>query len=192
MENKLEKKEKTSSGIILKTGMIPRIGSCIIAATNYILVCREKFVRNVEHGNTLSTPGLKIMTISFCEEIWNKIEKPQEPTELTFYDLPINTLLSQVINPGGGLEKIASTMSDVWAMMNKQPNGEEGNLLTSGWNMFFVEGVESEDYSRRDLKHFPIILVWQSYKTVDYGGWHIFSDDSLNIYCSVATRVFLR
>ena len=49
---------------------------------------------------------------------------------------------SEVITDLGGEEKAEVTLAEIWRLMKRQANGEEGVLLNNGWaNIFYVRDV---------------------------------------------------
>jgi hypothetical protein len=72
-----------------------------------------------------------------------KIEEPVGDKELRYGKLVKGTVDGPIIQELDGEAKAETTLSEVFALMEKQPNREDGVLLTNGWaNIFYVKDIE--------------------------------------------------
>lgn len=114
-----------------------------IPATTERFVAKEKFV-----VNTSKNAPIKISCIwnSFTEWFFDergKIEKLFLGGDLHCYQLREDLLDEQVIRELGGEEKAETSLTEIFALMAKQPRGEKGILLTNGYaNIFYVRDTD--------------------------------------------------
>ncbi|MCH7828825.1 hypothetical protein IH982_03145 [Patescibacteria group bacterium] len=108
-------------------------GTAMIPATTEQFVVREKFVR----GNTL------FLGMNFEGWFEGKTEEAVMETELRYATLTGSLVGRPILAELG--DKAETTLAQIWALMERQPNGEEGVLLTGGWeNVFYVRDVNGE------------------------------------------------
>jgi len=88
---------------------------------------------------------------------------------------------SEIIADLGGEEKAGVTLVEIWRLMQRQPSGEEGVLLTNGWaNIFYVRDTDGvlrvvHIYWRGDGWYVGAVALGGSRWR---GGLHVFSRDS--------------
>jgi len=64
----------------------------------------------------------------------------------------------------GDSRSYSTTLVDLWAMLEKQPGGEEGALLVNGYaNIFYIHDVEGNLWA--------VGAYWNS----DVGGWCVYA-----------------
>jgi len=115
--------------------LLEEIGRITIPATSHPFVVRDKFVVD-------RTP----INISFLGSLFQgsplleRIEEPGNQAELRYANLTRTSEAGPILEELGDEAEIM--FAQIWALMERQPNGEEGILLTNEWaNMFFVQGV---------------------------------------------------
>jgi hypothetical protein len=103
-------------------------------------VAREKFVVNTGRKAPVE---ISYVGGNFSKWFLGKIEEPKPETQLRYAKLFKLSEDSPIL---AGLGNTAeTTLAEVYALMERQPNGEEGVLLTSGYaNIFYVRDVNSE------------------------------------------------
>lgn len=106
--------------------------------------------------------------VSYCGDnfvSWftGKVEENVEPAQLTPFKLTQNARDSDIIRELGGSENAAEVnLVDVWRLMERQPNGESGVLLTDGGvNIFYVRDKNNVLSS--------VYVVWRG------DGWSVFA-----------------
>lgn len=68
------------------------------------------------------------------------VENQPRQSELKSFVPPKTMCDSEMIALFGGQEKVVVSLAQVWALLERQPNGEEGALLVNGYlNIFYVE-----------------------------------------------------
>jgi len=110
------------------------IGTIVIPATTGPFAAREKFVV----GNAQA----KISWIgsNFQEWFFGKTEEPVAATELRYAKLTRSSLDAPILEELG--DKAEASLSQMYALMARQANGQEGVLLTNGWaNIFYVRDI---------------------------------------------------
>lgn len=137
------------------------ISSVTIAATDKKFVAGDKFV-----VNTGPEAEVKIycITNNFMRWFGHKVEEPFTGSIIYGRKLGKNFASETVLDELGGARKARTSLSEVYAMMKRQPNGENGNLTTDiSVNTFYVP----DDDSRVEETLRKVDLDW--YK----GGWRV-------------------
>ncbi len=71
-----------------------------------------------------------------------KVEEDVSEGKLCPFALTERAYDNEIIADLGGEEKAETTLTEIWRLMQRQANGEEGVLLTNGWaNIFYVRDV---------------------------------------------------
>jgi hypothetical protein len=115
------------------------IGTVAVAATTGKFVAREKFVVNTSR----ETP-VKISYVGDNFTAWflsgvGKTEDPITATTLRYDRLRSASVDAPIITELGGETKAGTTLTEIYSLMEKQPNGQKGALLNNGWwNIFYV------------------------------------------------------
>lgn len=114
--------------------LLEPIGTVVVPATNKFVV-RKKFVFGTGRNTQIN---ISYFSNDFQEWFLKKVEGPVEEATLRYAKLTgpsVDEPIRKEIGPA--LEETA--LSQIWALMERQPNGEEGVLLTSGYaNIFYV------------------------------------------------------
>lgn len=119
------------------------LGIVNIPATTEKFVAREKFV-----VDTSKKAKVKISYLGDNLTEWflsgdGKIESPISERSLRYGKLMENSVDAPIIAELGGEQKAEMTLAEMFALMEKQPNGERGTLLTNGWaNIFYIRDVK--------------------------------------------------
>ena len=116
--------------------LMEMVGTVAIPATTEPFVASEHCV--------LGGDPKKITWLSdlFREWFWGKIEPPMAKTELRYAKLTKNSVDGPIMDELGGVKE--TTLAEIYALMKRQPNGEQGVLLTNGWaNIFYIRDQKS-------------------------------------------------
>ena len=79
---------------------------------------------------------------NFTSWFTGKVEKDVPTGDLVPFALTQSAYDSEIIADLGGEEKVEVTLAEIWPLMQRQANGEDGVLLTNGYaNIFYVRDV---------------------------------------------------
>jgi hypothetical protein len=124
----------------IKEVLLGLVGTVVVPATTAKLVAKDKFVVNTDDG-----APVKISFIWDNFKVWflkggGKIEDPITQQSLRYAKLLKSSVDGQIIAELGGAEKSETTLSEMFSLMEKQKNGEDGVLLTNGYaNIFYIK-----------------------------------------------------
>ena len=124
----------------LSPPLLAVIGTVTIPATTEPFVAREKVMVNVG-----ADAPVKIFFLgdNFQEWFGSKTEEPMEETEVRYAKLMKPSLDAPILEELG--DKAEASLSQMYALMARQANGQEGVLLTNGWaNIFYVRDINGE------------------------------------------------
>lgn len=125
----------------LNPPLLEPIGTVAIAATIGQFIVREKFVLNYGSG---AKPGVRIayLGLNFSGWFFDKIEGPKREMTLRSAKL-VRAELDKEIRKELGVEREETTLADIYALLEKQPDGRPGVLLTNGFaNIFYVRDAK--------------------------------------------------
>lgn len=115
------------------------ISTVTIFATTSKLIAREKFVVGTDRKTKVKISYLGDNFADWFLSGKGKIENPLGEQTLRYAKLKKSSLDASIIAELGGEEKSETALSSVYGLMEKQPNGENGALLTNGYaNTFYV------------------------------------------------------
>ncbi|MDO8473980.1 MAG: hypothetical protein Q7S62_00270 [bacterium] len=121
----------------LNPSLLEEIGIVTIPATVEAFVAREKFV--------VGSAKAKISWIGSNFEAWflGRTEEPSVETTLCYAKLVKSSVDGPILVELG--DKAETALAQIWALMDLQPNGEEGVLLINGWaNIFYALDANGE------------------------------------------------
>lgn len=111
----------------------------IVPTTIEKFVAKDKFKVDISRGAKVKIVNL---SSSFEELFLNKIEDPFAGSIINARKLEKSSVDSFIIQEFGGKEAAKITLTEMYAAMVAQSNGEDGALLTNGWrNIFYIEDV---------------------------------------------------
>ncbi len=116
--------------------LIP-IGTATVAATTAPFVARDRFV-----VNTGKKAPVKISYLgdNFKDWFLRKEEQPFTGSTLKYGKLSRYSVDGPIIKELGGEEHAETTLTELFALMEAQKNGENGPLLTNGYaNIFYIK-----------------------------------------------------
>jgi hypothetical protein len=118
--------------------LIP-IGTTTVAATTTLFVARDRFV-----VNTGKKAPVKISDLggNFKDWFLEKVEQPFVGSTLKYGKLSRSSVDGPILAELGGEAEAETTLTELYALMEVQKNGENGTLLTNGYaNIFYVRDV---------------------------------------------------
>lgn len=137
----------------LNPPLLETIGTHLVPATTSPFVAKEKFTLKKDGGIC------SYLHPDFSSWLLGKTEDAKGETTLRFARLTKDSLDKPILAELG--DTAETTLSDIFALMEKQSKGENGVLLTNGWaNIFYV----------RDAKVLRAVHVrW------DVVGWRVYA-----------------
>lgn len=169
---------------IVVRSILKFVSTVVVLARNTPFLAREKFVLDKS-----DTAPIKISWIGDNFRTWF-LGKTEELPRLSDGQVPEQTLRYQklrqdspdasIIAELGGEEKAETTLSELYALMERQKNREDGPLLTDGkWNVFYIKDVNGV------LR--AVLVYWCD------GGWYVRADSIGSPYgWSAGFQVFSR
>jgi hypothetical protein len=115
------------------------VSTIVVSATTSRFVAKEKVV-----VDTKRNAPVKISAVWDNFTIWflsgdSKIEDPVSEQTLRYHKLRKSSVDGPIITELGGEEKSETTLTEMFSLMEKQKNGEDGVLLNNGYaNIFYV------------------------------------------------------
>lgn len=123
----------------LNPPLLEEIGTITIPAMTERFVARDKFVLNCGER---AKPGARISYLgeNFRDWFLGKTEEPTADTSLRYAHLTRPEFDGLILAELGDQKE--TTLAEIYALMECQPNGELGVLLNNGWaNVFYVLDV---------------------------------------------------
>jgi hypothetical protein len=119
--------------------ILDMVGTTTTSATTEKFVAQEKFCKDSKE--------VKFYGIwdNFTE--WflagnGKIEEPLSEQELRYGNLTKGSVDGPIIEELGGEAKAVATLTELYDLLTKQANGEDGVLLTNGYaNIFYIKDI---------------------------------------------------
>ena len=115
--------------------------SVMISATTIPASTKEFVVKDKFKVDTKRKAKVKIYYLGTNFKVWfmEKIEGPFAGSTIYGRQLDKSSIDSLILPSLGGQEKAETTMAEIYAMMERQPNGEAGDLMNNGCaNIFYV------------------------------------------------------
>ena len=140
IERLLQGKLKIVEAVEVTKKLLEFIGNVDVLATKKKFVAKKKFIID-----TSDKAKIKISYLgdNFQEWFLSKTEKSIEATKLRYSRLTECSVDEPIITELGGEEKAETTLTEVFSLMEKQPNGKDGDLLNNGYaNIFYVRDAD--------------------------------------------------
>lgn len=118
------------------TTLLEVVGTIRVAATSERFFAREKFLVNTRRNAAVK---ISYLTDNFKEWFLGKIEEPMAEIMLRYATLLRSSRYAPILAELGNAAEVA--LAHVFALMECQPNGGKGVLLTNWWNVFCVGDV---------------------------------------------------
>ena len=142
--------------------LLELVGTTKIPATAGRFVVSEKFVRDTSQNAPVK---IGFIGSNFSKWFFGKVEEPQEETELRYQKLRKSSRDIPIINELGGEEKAETSLTEIYAIMDRQKSGEKGVLLTDGHaNIFYARDINGI------LR--AVDVFWDDWR----GLWHVRAD----------------
>lgn len=132
---KFLRKEKCWTDVIVET-LLELMGIVEIPVRSERFIARDHFV-----VDTSERAKIKISYLgdNFKKEFLNKIEEALMRTEFRYHKLRKGSLDEPIINELGGKESAEIALLEMFSLLEAQPKGEFGTLLTNGYaNIFYI------------------------------------------------------
>ncbi len=162
---------------VIKDSILNWLGTTITSATTEKFVAKDKFHKD---SKEVKFYGIRDNFTNWFLAGNGKIEEPLGEQVLRYGNLTKNSVDGPIIEESGGEAKAETTLTELYELLKKQPNGEEGDLLTNGYaNIFYIKDT------RGVLR--AVCVDW------DVDGWYVFVISVENPGVWVAgVRVFVR
>jgi hypothetical protein len=143
-----------------KPSILELVSTVVVSATTSKFVAKDKFVVNTERN-------AKVLISAVWDKLTNwflsgdgKTEDPESEQTLRYHKLRKSSVDGPIITELGGEEKSETTLTEMFSLMEKQKNGEDGVLLNNGYaNIFYIR--DQNGVLRAVFVH------WSG------GGWHV-------------------
>lgn len=113
------------------------VSTVVVNATTGKFVAKEKFVRDIGGKVKISYLGGNFAGGFLSGD--GKTEDPISEQTLCYHKLRKSSVDSPIITELGGEEKSETTLTEMFSLMEKQKNGEDGVLLNNGYaNIFYI------------------------------------------------------
>ena len=116
------------------------VSTIVVPATTGKFVAKDKFVVNTKRNAPVK---ISVVWDNFTELFLSGSGKTEDPiTEQTlrYHKLRKSSVDGPIIAELGGAEKSETTLSEMFSLMEKQKNGEDGVLLNNGYaNIFYIK-----------------------------------------------------
>lgn len=148
--------------------LLELVGTITISATTKKFVVKERFVLSIG-----SDVAVKISYLGDNFKAWfsEKTEEPFAGSTIQSFKLRQSSLDQPIITELGGEAKAETTLAEIYALMERQKNGEHGILLANGWaNIFYVRDASGV---LRAVRVYWCDGGWDvdAYSTSDPRGW---------------------
>lgn len=170
IEGRFSQVEKTET-------ILEFFGTVIVPARTERFIAKNHFIVDKSKKARVQ---ISYLGDNFRNNFLNKTEEAISETILQYHQLKKSSRDIPIINELGGKDKTETTLAEMFSLMEKQPNGEDGVLLINGYaNIFYI----------RDENGF----LWAVYCFRGGDGWYIHADsvDDLDDWIADG-RVFSR
>ena len=135
------------------------IATAVIPATTEKFITKDKFKVDTSKKAKVN---ISYLGDNFKSWFLGKVENPFPGSTLYGRQLNQNSVDGPILAELGGQEKAETSLNEIYAMMESQPNGESGDLLNNGWaNIFYVMDISGT------LR--AVSVYWND------DGWHVYA-----------------
>jgi hypothetical protein len=177
--SKFRQKKACWTGEVVET-ILEHIGAVDISLATGKFIARKKFVRDTSSGVRVKISG---WGDNFEKNFLGKIEEVSSVVNLCCHRLKKWSRSILIISELGGDDAAETMLAEMYALMEKQGNGESGDLLTNGGaNIFFIRDVAGVLWT---VYCYWVDVGWRldANPVVDQSEWYgarpVFSRDSL-------------
>jgi len=115
------------------------VSTVVVSATTSKFVAKEKFVVNTKRNAPVKISAVWDNFTSWFLSGDGKTEDPISEQTLRYHKLRKYSVDGPIITELGGEEKSETTLTEMFSLMEKQKNGEDGVLLNNGYaNIFYT------------------------------------------------------
>lgn len=116
------------------------VGTVSVPATTGKLVAKDRFVVNTKRNAPVKISAVWDNFTTWFLSGKGKTEDPISEQTLRYHKLRQSSVDGPIITELGGEAKAETTLSEMFSLMEKQKNGEDGVLLNNGWaNLFYIK-----------------------------------------------------
>jgi hypothetical protein len=152
-----------------KPSILELVSTVGVSATTSKFVAKDRFVVNTKRNAPVKISAVWDNFTSWFLSGDGKTEDPESEQTLRYHKLRKSSVDGPIITELGGEEKSETTLTEMFSLMEKQKNGEDGVLLNNGYaNIFYV----------RDLT--GVLRAVYVYWVGD--GWYVDADSVENLY----------
>ena len=162
---------------IVRTKILDMLGTTTTSATTVKFIAKDKFRKD---SKEVKFYGIWDNFTNWFLAGNGKIEEPLGEQELRYGNLTKDSVDGPIIQELGGEAKAETTLTELYELLKKQTNGEDGDLLTNGCaNIFYIRDTSGV------LR--AVLVRWR----VD--GWRVLAYSVVSPYdCHAGRRVFSR
>jgi|ERR1019366_7552639 hypothetical protein len=107
-----------------------------VQASTGNFIVKDRFVLNMERNDRLM---IAYIVGHFPQWFNGKVEGPVAASTLRYYELQYDAGDRPILEALGGEASVETTMTEVFALMDRQRSGQGGILAINGWgNIFYV------------------------------------------------------
>jgi len=118
-------------------GLLNWIGTITTSTTTEPFIAKEKFRKD---SKEVKFYGIWDNFTKWFLDGDGKVEGPQDGRELHYGDLTKDSVDGSIIEELGGEAKAETTLSELYGLLQKQGNGEDGVMLVNGRvNIFYIQ-----------------------------------------------------
>lgn len=117
-------------------------GMVIISARKEKFIVADYFREDISAGAAVK---IRFICQDFKELFLNKVESPQLETALRYFRLNQICWNLPIVNELGGEDKVETSLASVFALMERQRNGEQGILDVQHPNVFYVRDTRCNE-----------------------------------------------
>jgi hypothetical protein len=122
-----------------KPSIFELVSTVVVSATTSKFVAKDKFVVNTKRNAPVKISAVWDNFTSWFLSGEGKTEDPISEQTLRYHKLRKSSVDGPIITELGGEEKSETTLTEMFSLMEKQKNGEDGVLLNNGYaNIFYI------------------------------------------------------
>ena len=116
------------------------VSTIVVQATTSEFVAKDKFVVNTKRNAPVKISAVWDNFTTWFLSGKGKTEAPISEQTLRYHKLRRSSVDGPIITELGGEAKAETTLSEMFSLMEKQKNGEDGVLLNNGYaNIFYIK-----------------------------------------------------
>lgn len=150
-----------------KPSILELVSTVVVSATTSKFIAKDKFVVNTKRNAPVKISAVWDNFTSWFLSGDGKTEDPISEQTLRYHKLRQPSVDGPIIAELGGEVKAETTLSEMFSLMEKQKNGEDGVLLNNGYaNIFYIKDQKGV------LR--AVYVYWY------VGGWYVHADSVEN------------